>query len=110
MAKSSQKRKTKKRQRWVRVCPKCNSTDTAYRGMIRKRYFSNTYFCRSCGFHGPLFPEITAEEAKKLPHKPRKFNPSQMPVIPRTKFPLWIRILFIVLLIAVILFGFGIFL
>ena len=103
MAKKSKKKTTKKRkERWVRVCPKCGSNDTTVRGMVAGRAFSNVNFCKSCGFQSPLFPEVTAEEAKKIKSKKPKFNPSQAPIMPRTEFPLWIRLLFFIVVSATI--------
>ena len=68
------------RERFVKICPKCGSKEVANRGMISRTALSPDYVCQSCGFQGPLFPEIKAEEAKKIPDKPRDFTPSQLPV------------------------------
>lgn len=75
-----EKTKTEKKQRWIRVCPNCGSRDVTARSMIIKRAYSNVNYCKSCGFQCPLFPEVTEEEAEKIPFRPRRFNPSQAPV------------------------------
>lgn len=95
--------RAKKPERWIKVCPNCGSDDVTARGMISSRAFSNVNYCKSCGFQSPLFPEVRPEEAKKTGYKKPRFNPSQAPVIPRTSFPPWIRVLFIILLAAIII-------
>jgi hypothetical protein len=48
--------------------------------MIGRDAYSNLHVCQTCGFQGPLFPEVPAEVAAKLPDKPINFNPSSMPI------------------------------
>lgn len=67
------------KQKWILICPKCGSKEVSERGMIGRNAYSNTKVCLTCGFQSPLFPEITLEEAKKVPDKPRNFNPSYLP-------------------------------
>jgi predicted RNA-binding Zn-ribbon protein involved in translation (DUF1610 family) len=100
--KSKKREKIQKKERWIKVCPNCGSDDVTTRGMISGRAFSNVNYCKTCGFQSSLFPEVKAEEVKKLAHKKPKFNPAQAPIIPRTRFPLWIRILFIILLAGMV--------
>ena len=102
-AKKETKRKTS--ERWVKVCPNCGSSDVTARGMIGSRTFSNVNFCKSCGFQSVLFPEVTTEEAKKIKYKKPKFNPSQAPIWPRTRFPMWwIKLMSILGLSVIIVF------
>ncbi|MCX6815874.1 MAG: hypothetical protein NT120_03410 [Candidatus Aenigmarchaeota archaeon] len=48
--------KTRK-EKWVRVCPKCNSKDVflSIAGIIG----GSQYKCGKCGFTGVVFPEIS---------------------------------------------------
>lgn len=62
------------------ICPNCGSKEVSERGMIGRDAYSNTKVCLTCGFQSPLFPEITSDDAKKLPDKPKKFNPSYLPI------------------------------
>ncbi|MBI2675219.1 MAG: hypothetical protein HYX24_02080 [Candidatus Aenigmarchaeota archaeon] len=70
-----------KRERWIRICPQCDSKEVTNRGMISRDALSPNYVCLTCGFQGPLFPEVSPKEAKKLEEKPRKFIPSRLPVL-----------------------------
>ena len=46
------------KENYVRVCPKCGSTDVA-----GKFYgFDQKYFCKSCGFEGLVFPEVEKKD------------------------------------------------
>ncbi len=104
MAQRSEKRTTKKKsERWVKVCPNCGSKDVTVRGMIGRQAFSNVNYCKSCGFQSPLFPEVRPEEAKSIEYKKPKFNPSQAPILPRTRFPMWwIKLMSVIALSAII--------
>jgi predicted RNA-binding Zn-ribbon protein involved in translation (DUF1610 family) len=63
-------KKSKKREIFVKVCPRCGSTRVAR--TFGRRYISSYFFCQDCNFEGPLFPEISTRELKKLP----KMSPS----------------------------------
>ena len=71
-----------KKERWVRICPKCGSKDVEARGMVWDLAYSQTWVCRTCGFQGSLFPEVKEDEALNIPEKLPKFNPSRMPIVP----------------------------
>ena len=63
------------RKGWVKVCPKCQSREVS-----PSHANSTNNVCLTCGFQG-LFPEITKEEAKKLPNKPIRFTSSGSPIL-----------------------------
>lgn len=63
-------KKSKKRGIFVKVCPRCGSTRIMR--TFGKDYFSPYFFCQDCNFQGPLFPEVSTKELKKLP----KMSPS----------------------------------
>jgi len=65
---------------WVKICPQCKSKNVDQRGMISSKAYSNNYVCLTCGFQSPMFPEISPEDAMKLPDKPKKFMPSRLPI------------------------------
>jgi hypothetical protein len=65
---------------YVPICPKCKSRNVKDRGMIGRDAYSNLHVCQTCGFQGPIFPEIPMEDAAKLPEQPINFNPSNMPI------------------------------
>ena len=72
---------------YIRICPKCQSKEVTQRGMISGRVYNQDYVCQSCGFQGPLFPEVKRSAAKKLPDKPRDgVVPSQMPIFPIDRY------------------------
>jgi len=66
--------------KYIRICPKCKSAEVTHRGMISGEAHSNSFVCLSCGFQGPMFPEVSQKIAKKLPKREIKFNNSYMPV------------------------------
>ncbi len=61
-------KKSKKREIFVKVCPRCGSTRITR--TFGRRYISSYFFCQDCNFEGPLFPEISTRELKKLPKMP----------------------------------------
>jgi predicted RNA-binding Zn-ribbon protein involved in translation (DUF1610 family) len=58
-------KKSNKREIFVKVCPRCGSTRITR--TFGKNYISAYFFCQDCNFEGPLFPEISTKELKKLP-------------------------------------------
>lgn len=68
----------KKRERYVRVCPRCGSTRTTR--TYSEDYFSPYFFCKDCNFSSVLFPEINIKDIKKLPKMP-----------PSPKYLMWRR-------------------
>lgn len=63
---------------WVRICPRCRSREVELR--VIGDATSQTWACLSCGFQSPAFPEISLDDAKKLPERPVNFVQSRMPV------------------------------
>lgn len=66
---------------YTRICPKCKSTEVTQRGAISSKAYSNAYVCLTCGFQGPIFPEIETAEANKLPKQKKNFMPSRLPIM-----------------------------
>jgi hypothetical protein len=64
----------------IRICPQCKSNNVTQRGIIGKGVYSNNYVCLTCGFQSPIFPEIDAKDAKKLPDGRKNFTPSILPI------------------------------
>jgi len=58
-------KKSNKRGIFVKVCPRCGSTRITR--TFGRDYFSPYFFCQDCNFQGPLFPEVSTRELKKLP-------------------------------------------
>jgi transposase-like protein len=57
--------------KYVRVCPKCNSTDTRP-DMSADSYSKgllNQWQCNSCGYTGLFFPEYSLEYLEKIKKK-----------------------------------------
>lgn len=69
-----------KKKKLVRVCPQCGSKEISFRGMISSKALSPNYVCLTCGFQGPLFPQINEMEAKNIPDRPRNFVSSRLPI------------------------------
>ncbi|GEM_PF-2112147 len=65
----------------VRICPKCKSTQVSQKGMISDKAYSNAYVCLTCGFQGPIFPEIETNEANRLPEQKKNFVESRLPIM-----------------------------
>lgn len=65
---------------WVRICPRCKSTEVTCRGAITKEMVSPNWVCLTCGFQGPLFPEVNIKDAKKLPGQSTNFVVSRLPI------------------------------
>ncbi len=62
----------------VKVCPKCGGKEITSRGYIQFGGLSADYVCKSCGYQASFFPEVTVEEAEKIPYKPVHYTPYQM--------------------------------
>ncbi|MBW2990768.1 hypothetical protein KY348_03620 [Candidatus Woesearchaeota archaeon] len=92
---------------WVKICPKCKSKKVKSRGMVgfgRWQALSPNFVCQTCGFQGPLFPEIPPEEAAKLPDQPINFNPSFQPTFAdRGPFSKKARIIMLIIVIIIAL-------
>ena len=65
---------------FIRICPQCKSKEVTHRGMISREAYSNNWVCLTCGFQGPLFPEINKKEADKLPEQKRNFITTGLPI------------------------------
>ena len=68
------------KERYVRICPMCKSKHVTERGAIGKAYI-NSNVCLSCGFQSSLFPEVTRDEAKEIPDRPKRFVVSRLPIL-----------------------------
>lgn len=66
---------------WVKVCPRCHSTDVTSRGAISDKALSPNWVCRSCGYQAGTFPEFKEEDLEELgaEDKGRKVTPAQNP-------------------------------
>lgn len=71
---------TEKKETWVRVCPRCKSTEVTCRGAITKEMVSPNWVCLTCGFQSPVFPEVSVDDAKKLPGQSANFVVSRLPI------------------------------
>jgi predicted RNA-binding Zn-ribbon protein involved in translation (DUF1610 family) len=92
------------KEKLVRICPQCQSKEVSFRGMISRQALSPNYVCLTCGFQGPLFPQIKEEDAKKLPEQTRNFVQSQLP--PVSKVSKWVAITMIAIIILVFILSF----
>lgn len=63
---------------WVRICPRCKSREVELR--VIGDATGQEWVCLSCGFLSPLFPEVRASDARKLPSGQVNFTQSRMPV------------------------------
>ena len=88
---------SKNKEKFVRVCPKCESKNVDIDPVIGN--IAPFYICKSCGFGGPLFPEVSLKESKKIEEKAIKYSPIFSP----TKKPLSIPLLIIPLVIMIII-------
>jgi hypothetical protein len=90
---------------WVKVCPKCGSKDVEGVGALGiADAFSNLNFCKTCGFQGPLFPEISPEEAEKIKTEPPRFNPDLSPSAAGQRS--WIMLILLLLVVIFSIFVF----
>lgn len=59
----------KKSSKFVRICPKCKSTDTSP-DLSFQAYGSgsifNSFKCNKCGYTGVFFPEVDKRDLKKI--------------------------------------------
>jgi predicted RNA-binding Zn-ribbon protein involved in translation (DUF1610 family) len=99
MPKSSKK---KSKEIFVRICPRCGSKDVTME--FTRQTWLNFFVCQSCGFRSVIFPEVSREEAKKLPKRKVNYYPWLVPTEnPEIKgFPyawLIVTILFIIVII-----------
>ena len=67
---------------WVKVCPRCHSTEVTSRGPISRTALSPNYVCQSCGYQGIFFPEFKLEDLGELgadEYRPPRYTPAQQP-------------------------------
>jgi hypothetical protein len=62
--------KNSKKEKFVRICPRCNSKNVELASMKGGRY----YLCKSCGFGGSLFPELPRRFADNMKRKIKIFT------------------------------------
>ncbi|HJW96617.1 MAG TPA: hypothetical protein VJ485_00465 [archaeon] len=80
MAKQKQT-KTKLKERYVTVCPKCGSDDV--QGETNPAYAASGLFnqfkqCNNCGHHGEFFPEVPKSKVAKIPKRPGEVKNKQL--------------------------------
>jgi predicted RNA-binding Zn-ribbon protein involved in translation (DUF1610 family) len=75
----SSKREMSK-ERYVSICPKCKSKEVTKKGAVSENSYSNNYICMTCGYQSPIFPEIPAKQADRLPDQPRHFSSFFLPI------------------------------
>ncbi|MBI5355536.1 MAG: hypothetical protein HZB68_03715 [Candidatus Aenigmarchaeota archaeon] len=58
------------KEKYVRVCPVCRSTDVSHEKnlsyFIQSVVFGGFFQCNDCGYHGQIFPEVPISEIGKL--------------------------------------------
>ncbi len=86
--------KSPKRQKLVKICPKCGSKNVEYTGTLSNKRF---FLCKSCGFASSNFPDIPQKFADRIKENPYLASLKQ----PKGPFP--INVFLIYLLVAIII-------
>jgi hypothetical protein len=67
------KLKSKNKNDFIRICPKCNSDDIVQdfsnAGMIGSGMIQNSYVCNNCGNTGTFFPEVRKDKIPAVKNK-----------------------------------------
>ncbi|MGQ4832844.1 MAG: hypothetical protein ACP6IS_02960 [Candidatus Asgardarchaeia archaeon] len=56
----------RKKERTIKLCPVCLSPHLRLASSISGWLVAETYHCIDCGYTGPIYIEVTPEEAEKM--------------------------------------------
>ena len=97
--------KHSKKEKFIKVCPRCGSKNVENELIFSR--MGQFYVCKSCGFGGSLFPEISMNYAKKLKEMPIKYSTILAPTKKPLSIPLVLFFMLVSICIFILLIAFG---